>query len=545
MKKQSTTVSGNIVDVLKKEIYPGTLHIVDGKIADIIRESRAYPTYITPGFIDAHFHIESSMLVPSELARAAVIHGTVATVSDPHEIANVLGIDGVKYMISDAKTVPMKIYYGVPSCVPASDFETSGASLGPEKIEELFGIPDIKCLSEMMNFSGVINHSPDVMKKIHTAKQYGKVIDGHAPGLRGEALRSYIEAGISTDHECYARDEALEKLQCGMKVIIREGSAAKNFNELIPIADEHHENCMFCTDDKHPDELLKGHINDLVKRAVDYGLDVMKVLRIACLNPVLHYKLDVGLLQRGDSADFLVVDNLKDFHVLKTYIGGILLAQEGRTLIEMREHGAVNKFSAEKKNISHFRLEPQGDRIHIIEAIEGQVITDRSVAPSLAVKGNIISDVKRDILKIAVVNRYRDSRVSVGFVKNFGLKKGAIASSVAHDSHNIIAVGVTDEEICRAVNLIIATKGGISAVSPEKEAVLPLPVAGIMSAEDYTHVAGKYSALDRFAKDLGSTLHAPFMTLSFMALLVIPKLKLSDEGLFDGERFQFIDVFEQ
>jgi adenine deaminase len=484
------------------------------------------------------------MLIPSVFARAAVIHGTIATVSDPHEIANVLGVDGVKYMIDDSKTVPVKIYFGVPSCVPASDFETSGAMLGPEKIEELFRMDEFKYLSEVMNFPGVINHFPDVMKKIDIAKQYGKVIDGHAPGLRGEALRAYIQAGISTDHESYERDEALEKLQHGMKVIIREGSAAKNFSELIPIADEHYERCMFCSDDKHPDELLKGHINDLVKRAVDLGIDVMKVLRIACVNPVSHYKLDVGLLQVGDSADFLIVDNLKDFRVLKTYIGGDVLAEEGKSHIEQRESKTVNNFSIGEKSVGHFRIYPKGDRINIIEAIEGQVITDRSVATPHVEDGNIVSDVRRDTLKIAVVNRYRDSNVSIGFVKNFGLKNGAIASSVAHDSHNVVAVGVTDRDICRAVNLIIENKGGISAVSKSKGMVLPLPVAGVMSNQDYIDVAEKYSIMNRFAKDLGSTLHAPFMTLSFMALLVIPKLKLSDEGLFDGEKFTFIDVFE-
>ncbi len=544
MKRRGVTVSGNIVDVLKSEIYPGTLEILDGKIVDIIRENRAYPTYITPGFIDAHFHIESSMLVPSELARAAVIHGTIGTVSDPHEIANVLGVDGVKYMIDDSKTSPVKIYFGVPSCVPASDFETSGAILNPEKIEELFRMDELKYLSEMMNFPGVINHSPDVMKKIDIAKQHGKVIDGHAPGLRGEALHTYIQAGISTDHESYERDEALEKLQYGMKVIIREGSAAKNFNELISIADEHYERCMFCSDDKHPDELLKSHINDLVKRAVASGIDVMKVLRIACVNPVFHYKLDVGLLQVGDSADFLIVDNLNDFQVLKTYIGGDVLADNGKSLIERKESKTVNNFSIGEKSTGHFRLQPRGNKINIIEALEGQVITDRLVAAPRVEDGNIVSDVKRDILKIAVVNRYRNSDVSVGFVKNFGLKHGAIASSVAHDSHNIIAVGVTDRDICRAVNLIIKNKGGISAVSQSREKVLPLPVAGVMSNEDYTDVAEKYSSMDSFAKDLGSTLHAPFMTLSFMALLVIPKLKLSDEGLFDGEEFRFVNLFE-
>jgi adenine deaminase len=544
MKGKGITVSGNIVDVLSSEIYPGTLQVLDGKIVDIIRDNKTYATHIIPGFVDAHLHIESSMLVPSELARAAVIHGTVATVSDPHEIANVLGVDGVKYMIDDSRTVPLKFCFGVPSCVPASDFETSGAVLDPGKIEELFKLDGLTYLSEMMNFPGVINHSPDVMRKIEIAKQYGRVIDGHAPGLRGEALRTYIQAGISTDHESYARDEALEKLRNGMKIIIREGSAARNFNELIPIAEEYYKKCMFCTDDKHPNELVQGHINDLVKRAVDFGIDVIKVLRIACVNPVLHYKLDVGLLKVGDSADFLVVNNLKDFHVLKTYIGGVVHAVEGKSIIERSESQTVNNFSIGEKRVEDFGIQPRGSRINIIEAIEGQVITGRSVSEPRVEDGNIVSDVQRDILKIAVVNRYRDSSVSVGFVKNYGLKKGAIASSVAHDSHNIIAVGVTDRELCRAVNIIIKNKGGISAVSQSKEMVLPLPIAGIMSKEDNTDVAEKYSVMDRFAKELGSTLHAPFMTLSFMALLVIPKLKLSDEGLFDGEKFKFTDVFE-
>jgi adenine deaminase len=520
------------------------LKISNRKISDVIREDKKYGTYILPGFIDSHIHIESSMLVPSEFARAAVIHGTVATVSDPHEIANVLGIKGVRYMMENSKQVPLKFYFGAPSCVPASRFETSGAVLGPESIEKLLKLKKIKYLAEVMNFPGVLNGNPDVIIKISIAKKYSKMIDGHAPGLRGRDLEKYVNAGISTDHECFSRDEALEKLGLGMKILVREGSAAKDFDELISIVNEHYENCMFCSDDKHPDDLLKGHINILVKRALDYGIDLMKVLRVACVNPVLHYKLDAGLLCKGDNADFIVVNNLRDFHVLKTCISGEVVAEEGRSLIAKISPRVVNNFKVKKKKIKDFLLPYKNGMINVIEAVDGQLITNKLVMPPKVVDGYAVSDAERDILKIAVVNRYKESKIATGFIKNFGLKKGAIASSVAHDSHNIIAVGVTDEDICRAVNLIIENKGGICAVTEEKEMLLPLPIAGIMSNEECPHVAEKYSALDKMAKSLGSTLHSPFMTLSFMALLVIPKIKLGDKGLFNGEKFEFINVFE-
>lgn len=538
------TVSGNIVDVLNSEIYPGTLKIVDGKISDVVREDREYKTYIIPGFVDSHIHIESSMLIPSEFARVTVIHGSVAVVSDPHEIANVLGVDGVKYMIENSKTVPVKFYFAAPSCVPASVFETSGAVIEPEQIEELLKLEEIKYLGEVMNFPGVLNNDPVVNEKISIAKKYSKLIDGHAPGLRGEDLEKYVNAGISTDHECFTKDEALEKIGLGMKIQIREGSAAKNFDELIPIVEEHYKSCMFCSDDKHPDDLVKGHINDLVKRALNYGVDIMKVLMVACVNPVLHYKLDVGLLRRGDHADFLVTDNLRDFSILKTYINGEIVAEAGRSLIPKRPSKIVNNFKVGKKEVTEFALPCKEADINVIEVAEGQLITNKLVATPKIVNGYVVSDIERDILKMVVVNRYKETEVAIGFVKNFGFKKGAIASSVAHDSHNIIAVGVTDEDICRAVNLIINKKGGISAVSEGKEMVLSLPIAGLMSNEDYFDVAEKYTGINNMAKSFGSPIHAPFMTLSFMSLLVIPKIKLSDKGVFDGEKFAFINVFD-
>jgi len=555
------TVHANIVDVLNSEIYPGKLEIADGKIADIRRESRKQETYIIPGFVDSHVHIESSMLPPSEFARVAAVHGTVAVVSDPHEIANVLGMEGIRYMIENAKTVPVKFFFGAPSCVPASPFETSGASIGPEQVEELLKMDEIKYLAEVMNFPAVINGDPDIHRKIGTAKKYGKPIDGHAPGLMGENLEKYASAGISTDHECFTIEEAREKIRLGMKVMIREGSAARNFDELMPLLKDHDENppsppfgkgglggfsggsCMFCSDDIHPHELIKGHINDLVKRSLEQGLDLMKVLKVACLNPVLHYGLDVGLLRRGDDADFLVVDSLDNLQVLKTYIGGEIVAAEGRSLLTKKPAKIVNNFNVGKSKVKDFTLPGKKGKINVIEAIAGQLMTNKLVIPPKIVEGNVVSDLERDILKIVVVNRYREAQAATGFVKNFGLKKGAMAASVAHDSHNIIATGVTDEDICRAVNLIIENKGGLSAVAKDTEMFLPLPIAGLMSNEDYSAVAVKYTLMDSTVRAFGSTLHAPFMTLSFMALPVIPRIKLTDRGLFDGEKFGFMDIF--
>jgi adenine deaminase len=536
-------ISGHIVDVLNAEIFPGTLVISEGKIKDIVRENRNYPDYIIPGFIDAHVHIESSMLVPSEFARIAAVHGTVATVSDPHEIANVLGMEGVRYMIENARSVPVRFYFGVPSCVPATKFETSESVIGIKEVEELLAMNEILYLAEVMNFTGVLHEDPEVHEKIRLATQYGKPVDGHAPGLRGNDLKKYIGAGITTDHETLSREEAIEKITLGMKILIREGSAAKNFDELITLVDEYPEWCMFCSDDKHPDDLIQGHINEMVKRAARLGIDHMKVLRAACVNPVQHYKLDSGLLQIGDSADFLVVDNLKDFSVLRTFIQGEAVAESGKPLIPRINVRTVNRFHAEKKKTDDFILASEGEHIRVIEAIDGQVITGELTEIATVMDGNVISSPEKNIHKIVVVNRYHDTKTAIGFIRNFGLIDGAIASSIAHDSHNIIAVGVSDEDICKAVNLVIEHKGGICAVSRNREMVLHLPVAGIMSDEEYTEVAEKYSALDRMTKELGSLLHAPFMTLSFMALPVIPKLKLTDKGLFDAEQFRFVDLF--
>lgn len=535
-------IQGHIVDIQNKRIYKGEITVENGKISSIIEKEHGVEHYIIPGFIDAHIHIESSMLVPSEFARLAVKHGTVATVSDPHEIANVLGVEGVEFMIENGKKVPFKFNFGAPSCVPATSFESAGAIIDSDAIKTLMANPDIKYLAEMMNYPGVLFDDKEVMKKIAWAKHYNKPVDGHAPGLRGDDVTKYINAGISTDHECFTYEEGLEKLQKGMKVIIREGSAAKNFEALIDLLPEHFENMMFCSDDKHPDDLLLNHINKLCARADAKGMDVFKVLQMACINPVKHYNLDVGLLQVGDFADFAIVEDLTHFKAIQTYINGALVFDKGRSLIESVPFEILNNFNTSKKQVSDFRFESSAKQIRVIEALNGELVTNEIIENALVVDGNLVSNVENDVLKMTVVNRYQDQKPSIAFIKNFGLKEGAIASSVGHDSHNIIAVGVSDEAICQAVNLIIENKGGICAVSNTEESVVSLPVAGIMSDASGEVIGKQYAVLDKMAKALGSTLHAPYMTLSFMALLVIPSLKLSDKGLFDGTSFKFTSL---
>ncbi len=537
------TISGHIVDVINRQIFDGEVVIGEGMIQKISRKEGVVNQFILPGFVDAHVHIESSMLIPSEFARMAVVHGTVATVSDPHEIANVLGIPGVDYMIDNGSKVPFKFYFGAPSCVPATSFETAGARLGPDAIEELIKRPSIKYLAEMMNWPGVIHGDPEVLKKLSVAQKYGKVVDGHAPGLNQAQVESYIAAGISTDHECVTYTEAEHKLKNGMKVIIREGSAARNFEALIGLLPEYEDRIMFCSDDKHPDSLELGHINLLVKRALAKGIDLFSVLKAACINPVLHYGLEVGQLVQGDPADFIVVDNLTEFSVLQTYIRGVLVAESGCSQIDSVPALKPNNFKAAPISAGSLRVTSVGEKLSVIEAFDGQLITQELLIKPRVADGFAIADPGRDMLKIVVINRYEQAEPAIAFIKNFGLKEGAIASSVAHDSHNIIAVGVDDDLLARAINAIIREKGGISAVSGDKEKILPLPVAGIMSAEDGYTVARQYKEMDQLAKHMGSTLVAPYMTLSFMALLVIPALKLSDRGLFDGVKFTFAPLF--
>jgi len=560
---------GQIIDIPHERIFPGIIEIADGKIASVREDpSVTEPGYLCPGFIDAHVHIESSMLTPPEFARIAVIHGTVGTVSDPHEIANVLGLEGVRYMQQLAAQTPCKIHFGIPSCVPATNFETAGATLGPEAVEELCRDESLVYLSEMMNFPGVIHRDPEVMRKLEIAKQYSKRIDGHAPGLRGEDLKKYVSAGIETDHECFRIDEAREKLALGQKILIREGSAAKNFEELWPLLNEAPQSCMLCSDDKHPDDLMEGHINQLCARAVAHGIPLFPVLRAACLNPVEHYGLRCGLLRPGDPADIIRLHDLVGFKVMETWIDGRCVARDGKSLLPKSKSPRINRFHAQPKQPADFALpapsppppsEGRDERparppaktpstpplqVRLIEALDGQIVTGSTEAPALIRDGQAVADPARDILKITVVNRYKDAPPAVAFVRGVGLKSGAIASSVAHDCHNIVAVGTSDEDLARVVNLVIQNEGGIALVGPDgQEDALPLPVAGLMSDGYAEDAAEGYARLTKAAQALGSPLHAPYMTLSFLALLVIPALKLSDLGLFDGTKFQFVHVF--
>jgi len=538
-------IKANYIDIKNRTIFPASVKVENGKITSITKIDENLSTYVLPGFIDAHIHIESSMLVPSEFARIAVKHGTVATVSDPHEIANVLGVKGVEFMLNNAQEVNFKFNFGVSPCVPATPFETSGATLDANKVQTLLKNPKLNHLAEVMAFPSVLNDDKEILAKIAAAKELKLPIDGHAPGLSGSDLKKYIDAGISTDHEASSYDEAKEKLDLGMKILIREGSAAKNFDALSPLINEYYENLMFCSDDRHPNDLSKEHINALVVRSIKQGHDIFKVLQIACINPVEHYNLDVGQLRVGDSADFIEVKDLEDFEILRTVINGEVVNENNKSKINSIKIEPINNFHALKTLASDFIFESACDEVEVIQAIDHELFT-KEKKYHIQQNDTFCVDLSQDILKISVINRYENRKPAVAFVSGFGLKKGAIASCVAHDSHNIIVVGCSDKEISKAVNLIISSKGGISAVDAEDYMHLPLEVAGIMSSDDAFNVASKYDKLDKYVKNtLGSNLSAPFMTLSFMALLVIPEIKLSDKGLFDGREFHFISTCVQ
>ncbi|KKG88024.1 adenine deaminase [Methanosarcina mazei] len=547
---------GIIVDAISRRQFKGEITVENGKIIRVEEKEHDNEQCILPGLVDAHVHIESSMTVPSVFARMAVAKGTVAVVSDPHEIANVMGEEGIEFMLEDSKKSPLKVYFGVPSCVPATPFESSGAVLDRNAVDRLLAKDDLHYLSEMMNFPGVILEFPDVMAKLESARKHGKVIDGHAPGLRGADLQKYIGAGISTDHECFEYEEAREKIELGMKILIREGSSARNFETLYPLIDEYPDHVMLCTDDSHPDTLIyEGHIDKLIRRGQEKGLDIYNLIRTAVFNPVEHYGLNVGLLREGDPADFIIVDNLKSFNILSTFIDGECVYENGKVLFPLEKVPAKNVFNRNKISIDDVKLVPPAGaiqeqttekgikKIRVIVAKDGELVTGQELIVPKIENGNLVSDPERDILKMVVLSRYSDDPVRIGFIKNIGLKKGAIASSIAHDSHNIIAVGATDEDIVETVNRLIINKGGIAVGTAENLLDLPLEVAGLMSTLEGEEVASRYHLLNEEARKLGTSLESPFMTLAFMSLLVIPELKLGDKGLFDVTKFEFVDLF--
>lgn len=536
------SIEGMVVDPINEAISPARVHWEHGKIVAIDRLANAEVTgqpFLLPGFVDAHVHVESSMVPPVEFARAAVMQGTVAAVSDPHEIANVLGLEGVEFMLDEATRTPFEFCFGAPSCVPATGFETSGAVLGAREVAMLLNRPDVGYLAEVMNFPGVIAGDPDLLAKIRHAISLGKPVDGHCPGLGGAALEAYAAAGITTDHECSQLDEALEKIGREMRILIREGSAARNFETLAPLLRAHPDQCMFCSDDKHPDALVAGHVNRLVARAVALGFDLFATLRAASWNPARHYRLRPPMLRVGDDATFLVVDNLREFDVRETWIAGDLVARDGECFLPAHRFSQPNRFHSRVLTEADFRLTPSGKNVRVIEVDDGQLITRAALFPASS-----LSDPAADLLKLCVVNRYHDAPPALAYARHIGLRRGALASTVAHDCHNIVAVGANDRDLCRAVNALMETRGGCVAVDGDRIEILPLPIAGLMSPEPIADVAAGYARLTAMARSMGSRLEAPFMTLSFLALLVIPSLKLSDRGLFDGEAFRFVSVFD-
>ncbi len=541
-------IKANIVDVITRNVFSGEL-IIEGKRIKSIKKTMegidSSLDFIMPGLVDAHVHIESSMLIPSVFSQSVFRHGTVATVSDPHEIANVLGVEGVNFMINDAKRSPLKIYFGAPSCVPATKYESSGAIIDSENVKDLLEKEEIRFLSEMMNYPGVIYQEEEVMKKIQYAHQVGKPVDGHAPGLRGELLKKYAAAGIKTDHECFTLDEAVEKIESGMFIQIREGSAAKNFDALHKLLEWYPEKVMFCLDDMHPDELLNGHINILIKKSLKKNYDLFNVLRAATYNPITFYGLNVGLLQPGDPADFIKVNNYDDFKILETWIEGSIVF-ENNVPEKIKLPGLAHKpniFFENRVEKEDILVRDIGRNLKIIAALDGELITKMDIDKPKVKGGNLVSDTDKDILKLVVLNRYKKEKPSIGFIKNFGIKKGGMISTIAHDSHNIICTGTEDEIILELLNWINIHKGGIAFSDGKNITGLPLPVAGIMTDEHAEIVAGKYLELDKLVKRAGSELSSPFMTLSFMSLLVIPELKLGNKGLFDVNTFNFTDIY--
>ena len=536
-------ISGIVVDPVARRQFPGTLVIDQGRIVDILPDPAAKGPFILPGLIDSHIHIESSMLTPAAFAAKAMCHGTVAVVADPHEIANVLGIPGIDFMIESGKQVPLKFYFGAPSCVPATAFENSGATLDAREVAALLRREDIFFLAEMMNFPGVIGRDPEVMAKLGAAAKLGKRVDGHAPGLRGDALIAYAQAGISTDHESGNLEECYEKLALGMKIMLRQGSSARDFEVLHPLVTSHPGQCMLCSDDLKPTDLARGHINLLVKQGLRLGHDLFDLLQCACVNPVRHYHLGVGLLQKGDPADFIMVDDLEGLEVSGVWINGEMVSDRGQSIFEAAPPVPINRFNAAPLTAGQLQVQARGGRIKVIEVTDGQIVT--GVGSHLVPPGSTVVEANpaSDLLKILVQNRYAPAPPAIGFVRGFGLRRGAMASSIAHDSHNLIAIGCNDTDLARAVNLLGESGGGICFVQGEEERRMDLPVAGLMGLGSCEEMARNYSGIEQRVKENGCFLQTPFMTMAFLALPVIPALKITDLGLFDGERFALTDLF--
>lgn len=535
-------IRGNLVNPFTEEIYPAEIKFSGGVIECVKQIEGNFNQYILPGFIDAHIHIESSMLTPSRFAEAVVPHGTTSVISDPHEIANVLGTSGINYMIKDASTVPLNVFFTAPSCVPATPFETSGALISAKEIDELLERDEIVALGEIMNFPGVLSGDTEVMAKIEAAKKHKTLIDGHAPLLTGEELCKYIAAGISTDHECTIKEEVIEKRKLGMKVMLRQGSSAKNLRDLVDAGGD-----FIVSDDKHPEDLIKGHVNLMLNEAIEFGLDPIEAIKMVTINPATHYNLNTGLIAPGKAANIVIVDDLKNFNVKEVYIGGNVAARDGKALFLVKPLELKSTFKINYKKPKDFEIlsSKKEEKVRVIDVIEGQLITEESEAVLHVFDGKIKPDIENDVLKISVLERYGHNRMTNAFVHGFGLQKGAIASSVAHDSHNIIAVGTSSRDMADAVNKLVENNGGLVVASKGDFYSLKLPIGGLMSTKTAEEVAFKLEELHKALKEMGCKLASPFMTMSFLALLVIPKLKISDMGLFDVEKFDFVNVVKR
>jgi adenine deaminase len=535
------SITGNFVDVVSGKIYPAKLSYADGKVLAVEKVASAPSHFILPGFIDSHIHIESSQLTPSRFAEAVVPHGTTATVSDPHEIANVMGMEGIRYMVQDSESVPLRIYYTAPSCVPATPFETAGAKIDKDQVEKLLGMKQFVALGEVMNYMGVINGDPEVMSKIRVAHDLWKPIDGHSPGLVGPDLVRYINAGIRTDHECLTSDEAEEKFHLGMWVMVREGSTEKNMRDLMPFAKANE--CFLVSDDLRAVDLMKGHVDVLLQKAVSLGMDPIHAIRAVTAWPAWHYFLPGGVLSAGKAADFVVVGDLKDFKVKEVYIGGELVAKDGRPLFEVKPLKAPLAILKQDRKPMEFDVPASGSsaKVRVIRVVPDE-IESRAETAVLKVSNDIVRpDTSKGINLIAVVNRYHDAPVSVAFASGFDLRRGGMASTVAHDSHNIIAVGADVASLADAVNRV-SEQGGYYVSDGERNESMHLPIAGLMSSNPCHIVAEEEIRAVKMVHSMGCTLPAPFMTLCFQALLVVPELKISDKGLYDSKKMEFVDV---
>ncbi|MDY4521351.1 MAG: adenine deaminase [Bacteroidales bacterium] len=550
--KTSRVIKVNYVNVISRSI--STAEIKFGDTIEEINVLKKEPTdglpYCTPGLIDAHVHIESSMLSPQRFAEMVIPHGSVGVVCDPHEIANVLGEDGVRFMIDDAHKSPLNFYFCIPSCVPSTPFETNGAVFGPIQVRNL--VDECVALAEVMNYPGVVNADPKMMEEIAIAQEAHIPVDGHAPGLMGEDLKKYVAAGVSTDHECYSLSEAKEKIALGMKVLIREGSAARNLDALQSLLKSNPYNVMACTDDAHPDDIReRGHIDKFFLRALEMGISIFDIFQILSVNPVSHYKLDCGLVQVGDKSNFLLLNSLKEFSLRSVILNG----QEAYNSVQGLAYDYLpnplkpNNFVDRSFTDADFQLvAPSNDpKLRVIVQLKDQIVTQSLVWQSKAkAQAEVKSDIDNDIVKIAVVNRY-DAQAPVvnGFIKGTGLKSGAMASSIAHDSHNVVIIGADAQSMRLAAEAIFASKGGIVVVNDNAVAgQLELPIAGLMTNDNFNVVADKYQWLIRTAQEkLGVDLSSPFMSMAFMSLLVIPSLKIGDKCLFDVDTFSPVDVF--